>query len=338
MVTNGGVPVQRTLLNCIAGVAMITLAACGSDGRSPIPTAPSTATVAAIVVTSASTAAASFQLTAVARMSDGTARDVTGTAAWESSNPLLATVSSTGMVTVVGSGGLDVHAMYQNVTGSLHLLVARLNVVAVTVSGAPSASSSPFQLTATARLSDGSTQDVTRNATWESSNTQLASVFTGYVTIRGSGDVALKATYQAVTGAVHVNVSLPKTFTMSGVVAEVWPNVGQIAGARVQIIGGDHTLTNDHGVFAIPGVSAGRTLVEVSKDGYQIFETEIVLVDGNPPLTFNLYPTPPKSAAGVSATARCNDGSWSWAQTRTDACAANGGVAYPVCPGPMCTP
>ena len=93
MVTRTGVTVQRTLLNAIAGVAIMTLVACGNDGRPASPTAPSTATVAAVVVTGGSTAAASFQLTATARMSDGTARDVTGSAAWESSNPVIAAVS-----------------------------------------------------------------------------------------------------------------------------------------------------------------------------------------------------------------------------------------------------
>jgi hypothetical protein len=336
MTTTVGVAV-RTLRNGIAGVAMIALVACGSDGRPLSPTGPSAATVAAVVVTSASTAAASFQLTATARMSDATSRDVTSTAVWESSNPLLATVSSTGMVTVVGSGELDVRATYQSVTGSMHLRVGR-SVVAVTVGGAPPASSSPFQLTATARSSDGSTQDVTRSATWESSNVQLALISaSGYVTILGNGDVDLKATYQSVTGAAHVSVSVPKTFTMTGVVSEVAPNVHGIAGARVQIVGGDHAFSDDHGAFTIPGVSEGRTLIEVTRDGYQIFDTETVLLDHGPPLTINLYPTPPTGPDGMSATARCNDGSWSWAQTRADACPANGGMAYAVCPGPLCT-
>ena len=49
-----------------------------------------------------------------------------------------------------------------------------------------------------------------------------------------------------------------------------------------------------------------------------------------------LYPTPPTNAAGASATARCRDGTWSWAQARADACKANGGVIYTVCPGVLC--
>jgi hypothetical protein len=301
---NAGVTVQRTLVNGIAGVAIITLAACGSAGNSPSPTAPSAATVAAVAVTSASPAAAAFQLTATARLSDGTARDVTSSAAWTSSNPLLATVSPTGMVTVVGSGELDVRATYRNVTGALHLLVTRPSVVAVTIGGAPSASSSSFQLTAGARLSDGSTQDVTRSATWASSNAQVASVSSGgYVTILGSGDVDLTATYQGVGGAAHVSVSLPNSFTLKGVVDESAPNVHGIAGARVRVIGGGETLSDDQGMFAIPGVSAGRIMIECSKAGYET-RADAVLVDANTQLTISLSPTPPSGAASVSTTAR----------------------------------
>jgi len=282
----------------IAGVATINLAACGS---SPSATAPSAAAVATIGITSASEATASFQLTATARLSDGSARDVSSTAVWTSSNALFATVSPTGMVTVVGTGELDVRAVYQNVTGSLHLSVAKAFVI--TVSGAPSASSSPFQLTATARSSDGSTQDVTRTATWESSNAQLASVFAGYVTILGNGGVDLTATYLGVSGAAHVNVSLPQTFTLRGVVDEVAPNVHAIAGARVQIIGGNDTLSDGQGMFEIPGVSAGRILIETSKAGYQTL-ADAVLVDGDTQLTVSLSPLPPAGVASVSATAR----------------------------------
>lgn len=327
---------------CLGHFAMMFAAgvmatACGSS--SPNPTAPTSpgATVSAVVVTSASTSGASFQLTATARMSDGNARDVTGAATWESSNPVLATVSSTGRVTVVGNGELDVRATYQSVAGSMHLLVGTLPVVAVIVNGAPSSSSSPFQLTAIARSSDGSTKDVTRSATWQSSNSQLATVSsTGYVTVVGNGEVALGATYQAVVGSVHVIVSLPRTFTVSGVIAEVAPNARPIVGARVQI-GVDHTFSDDRGAFAFAGIVAGRTIIEVSKDGYQTWADEIV-IDHDTQQTVNLYPTPPKNTNGVSATARCNDGSWSWSQTRSDACMANRGVTYTVCPGPLCTP
>jgi hypothetical protein len=154
---------------------------------------------------------------------------------------------------------------------------------------------------------------VTRTATWQSSNAQFASVSSsGYVTILGTGDVDLTATYQGVTGAAHVSVSLPNTFTLRGVVDEIAPNVRGIAGAHVQVIGGGDTLSDDQGMFAIPGVSAGRIMIECSKAGYQTL-ADVMQVDGNTKLTISLSPTPaagalsPTLAAGaasVSATAR----------------------------------
>ena len=64
----------------------------------------------AVNVTSASTSGQNFQLIATARLSDGTNTDVTRSARWESTNPTLATVSDTGMVTVVSNGEVDVRA------------------------------------------------------------------------------------------------------------------------------------------------------------------------------------------------------------------------------------
>lgn len=212
---------------------------------------------------------------------------------------------------------------------------ATVTSVAVT---SPSTSGASFQLTATAHMSDGSSRDITGSATWQSSNTQLASVSpAGLVTVHGTGDVDLKATYQGVSGSLHVSVSLAKTFTVSGFVNEVAPNARVLSGVRVQILVGGFTFSDDKGAFAIAGLPAGRTLIEFTKDGYQPYETEFTFVDRDVQLSANLYPTPPKNADGATATARCTDGTWSWAQSRADACTANGGIAYAVCPGPLCT-
>ena len=59
-------------------------------------------------------------------------------------------------------------------------------------------------------------------------------------------------------------------------------------------------------------------------------------MDHDREIDVELFPTPPVNAAGASATARCGDGSWRWALTRGEACTANGGVVYGICPGPLC--
>src|SRR5262245_27212149 len=155
------------------------------------------------------------------------------------------------------------------------------------------ATGSSFQLTATARMADGSSRDVTGVATWQSSNINLATVTSaGFVTVVGTGEVELRATYAGVTGSMHVTVRGPQTYSFTGVVAELAPKVHGIAGARVQIVVGPHTFSDTNGVFSLYGLPAGRTILEVTKDGYVTYSNQIV-IDRDVQMQINLYPTPP---------------------------------------------
>jgi len=271
-------------------------AACDSSPSpvAPTPAAPAAPTVSTVVVTrgSASTPGVPIQLTATAQMTDATTRDVTGAAVWQSSNSAAATVSSTGMVTVVGGGELDVGATYQNISGSLHLLTAALPVVAITVNG-PAELSSPFQLTAIARLSDGSMQDVTQSSHWQSSEPQRATVTgSGYVAIVAAGEVDFLATFKGVTGSLHVTISMPRAFLLSGAIVGAGPNGQPIAGARVQVFSNvtEHLLSDAQGLFAIR-IPAGSTIIEVTKDGYETWSA-LVDIGADTKLAVVLSPTP----------------------------------------------
>ncbi len=269
----------RAISITILAVAITSAIGCDKNATlTPTsPTTPTAPTITSIVVSSTSTTSASFQLAAAARMSDGTSRDVTSTSTWDSSNPSLATVSQGGLVTVLGTGELDVRATYQGVTGTLHMLVARQPVVSVTVTGTPSTPSPWAQLSALAHLSDGSTQDVTRSAAWTSSNPSVATVSAGYVAGLANGEVDVTANYQGVTGTTHLTIAMRRTFTVSGVVTEPAPGLRAVAGARVQIVGGGFTMTDDQGRYSLEGVPEGRELIEVSKQGYATYEQEIVV-------------------------------------------------------------
>jgi Bacterial Ig-like domain (group 2) len=259
----------------VLGAVVICSVGCGKSSNPSAPTAPTTATVTALTVTSGSRTSSTIQLAASARMSDGTVRDVTNAAAWQSSNIALATVSSAGLVTFFGSGDVDVRATYQNVSGTLHLVVANVPVISMTISSAPSSPAISFQLTASARLADGSTQDVTRSATWESSNTSIATVMGGLVSVVSNGEVDIRATYQGTTASTHIAVARPTGFTLTGFVTDAATSQ-PIAGVRVQLIGDGFSHTDDHGAFGI-AVLEGRVLVEFSKDGYQMVEKDVTI-------------------------------------------------------------
>jgi Carboxypeptidase regulatory-like domain/Bacterial Ig-like domain (group 2) len=221
---------------------------------------------------------------------------------------------------------------------------------AVSVSSVMVTSTSPsvgtFQLAANAHMSDGSARDVTSLSRWESSNTLLAVVSaTGFLTVVGSGEVEVRATYQSVMGTMRILVSQPPTqtptkFTILGVVHEVRPNDRVLANVRIEITAGRDagmfTISDAAGFFRFDNMSPGVIAIQATKDGYERWQVSNFTLEHDQTSDVWLYPTPPTSSGGSAATARCNDGTWSWAQARGDTCSANGGIAYAVCPGVLC--
>ena len=63
------------------------------------------------------------QLNAFVAFSDGGTVDKTGSAGWVSAKPAVATVSSTGIVTAVEDGSSVITATFQNVAGSMTVIV-----------------------------------------------------------------------------------------------------------------------------------------------------------------------------------------------------------------------
>jgi hypothetical protein len=203
-----------------------------------------------------------------------------------------------------------------------------------------------FQMRAMAALTGGATSDVTSTAQWQTSNSALAAVAPGGVlTVVGTGEVDVRATYQGVTGSLRLLVNRPPsgtTYTLSGRVREVAPGGRALTGAIATITSGPNTgsvaVSDELGMYRFPLLSSGRFNLEIQKDGYQLWQILNVDLTRNMTQDASLFPVPPRNGSGVPATARCNDGSWSWVTARADACPANGGVAYGVCPGPFCEP
>jgi hypothetical protein len=130
------------------------------------------------------------------------------------------------------------------------------------------------------------------------------------------------------------------TFLLSGIAHEVAPNAHSLPGVLVTVTAGPPagtSVTSDAmGVFRFPALPDGTIAVEASKAGYIGWKVSNWPLDADRAIEVALFPTPPVNAAGASATARCNDGTWSWDASPALACAAGGGVAYDVCPGPFC--
>jgi hypothetical protein len=210
-------------------------------------------------------------------------------------------------------------------------------VTAITVTSQPPAGFT-FQLIATARLSDGSTRDVTAVATWSSSNESVIAVSpTGLATIVGTGSADVRAAYQNVVGTMTIDFGSGSA--LSGRVREEAPHTPALSGVRVEIVSGPRAgtyVTSDAaGAFRFANLT-GVVDLQATKAGYLPWRLGSLTVDRDTSIDVTMYATPPTSAAGDTATARCQDGTWSWARTVADACAANGGILYGVCPGALC--
>lgn len=127
-------------------------------------------------------------LTATALYSDGTTRDVTNNSniSWTSSDTAVATVtdpagfppSGGGEVTGVAVGTVTITVTLSGKTGTVELTVNTATLQSITVTPANPSLPKNFdrQMRATGNYSDGSTQDLTANVTWASSNTTSATI------------------------------------------------------------------------------------------------------------------------------------------------------------------
>jgi Bacterial Ig-like domain (group 2) len=156
------------------------------------------------------------QFTAMATFSDNSQEDATLLSKWASSAPTVATISATGSATANSAGSTNITASLYGVTS------APLNLVVSNPSTSPMISSiaisrgvvanlavgSTQQFKATAISTDGSTADITAQATWASSDQSVATVSsTGVVTGIAPGQTDITAFYEGVTSAA-INITV----------------------------------------------------------------------------------------------------------------------------------
>lgn len=122
----------------------------------------------------------SVNFAATAVYSDNTSQSVTSGATWTTGNGTIASVSA-GAAKGVGPGETTIKATYQNFSATATLTVLAASVIRVDITG--QATSMPagrtIQLTATAVYDNGTSVDVTKDATWRSGNTATLTVESG---------------------------------------------------------------------------------------------------------------------------------------------------------------
>ncbi|WP_236611696.1 Ig-like domain-containing protein, partial [Aeromonas molluscorum] len=136
------------------------------------------------------------QLAATGSYSDGTTVDVTASVSWVSSDPAVATVSLTGLVTAVGAGTATITGTLDGQTVTLMVTVtsATLNPNGLSITTPPLtlAAGLTAQLAANGSYDDGSNLDVTASVSWTSSAPAVATVSpSGLVTAVAPGSATI---------------------------------------------------------------------------------------------------------------------------------------------------
>ena len=237
-----------------AGATMIraTHAATGRTGSVALTVTP--AALAAVAVTAASPsvpAGLGTAFTALGTFTDGSTRDVTASLAWTSSDAAKATVSDAagtkGRATSHAAGSVTITASEAatSVSGSAALTVTAAELVSLAVSPAAGAKPKglPAQFAAIGTFTDGSTQDLTAQATWTSSDAANAPISNAAGTKGRVATLGLVpapgATIGAATGGFSASARLEITSAalVSIAIAPASPTVVASKGVQLGAIG-----------------------------------------------------------------------------------------------------
>ncbi len=211
----------RTLALLAALSATLLLAACGGDSGGGTPPPTQTPTITRVEVSAPSATVLTqqtVQLSAIARLSDGSSNASPNTT-WSTSSAAVATVSAAGLVTGVSAGTATISASVGAVIGTIAITVTSSAGVLATVG--VTLTDGALQLAQTTRASvagkDGAGAAValgTRPIAWSSSSVAVATVTAaGIVTGVGVGTANIQVS--VVDGATTRTASA--VLTVSGI-------------------------------------------------------------------------------------------------------------------------
>ncbi len=215
-----------------AGSTTVMATFSGMSGSAALTVSPIAPTVTAIAVSPATASIFSGdtqQFSATATYSDGSTANVSTTAAWASSVPTVATVSSTGLATGVAAGTSAITAALGGVTSAaVTLTVQAKTVTSISVSPitASTYTTDTQQFSATATYNDGSTASVTSTATWTTTPSTIATVSSsGLATGVAAGSTMVTAAIGTITGTATLTVQTKELTSIT--VAPANPNVAE---------------------------------------------------------------------------------------------------------------
>lgn len=254
-----------------AGSATLTASLNGVTGSETITISPALLKAIQIQVdTDQLLVGQSLTLNAIGDYSDGTRRDITQTVLWASDAETFHVSNATaskGLVTAIGAGSAALSAQHGGVaaTVTLRSVVAAATRLEISPPAARLPITTLQAFIATATYADGSSRDVTADAIWESSDSQMVSIGNnprGLATARAVGAATITARFNNLdaTAGVTVNAATLESIELS-------PRAPTLAkGTRA-------TFT------ALGNFSDGSTLDLTGQAQWQIDGTTAVLAD-----------------------------------------------------------
>ena len=290
------------------GTATITASSEGKSGSATITVQPKP--VGAVIVSpnqAGVTVGQSIQLST--QVTDGSGNVLTGRPiSFSSSDPALATVSNSGLVSGVAAGTVTITATSEGKSGTATVLVSDIPVATVTVAPDPSdlVVGATAQLVATTTSATGATLSG-RAVAWTSGAPGIASVSsTGLVTALGPGSAVIFATSEGKVGTATVNVRrIPVASVVVTPDAVTLPS-GSAAQISVEVRDANGTVVTDRAVGwsstdeavavvsstgRVVALTVGQALIIATSEG--IADTTTVTVTPVPVASVTVTPANP---------------------------------------------
>lgn len=246
---------QKSSWTFVVGLLALLMTACGGAGSGHPSAAPVPTSLAITPAVASQPAGGTQQFTATAVFSDNSRPDVTSQVVWASSASSVATVTgSGGLGTAVAPGDAVISASLTaagrtvTATAALSVTPAEIRSIAVTPTSGNLELGANQQFTATATLTDGTTQDMTRDASWTTSDptvlrVNMSSGRAGLANTRGPGAATVIATVNGTSGSTVVTVvrRVAKFLYVGGVFGIAGYSVTPATGALTPIAGARFT-------------------------------------------------------------------------------------------------
>lgn len=271
-------------------------------------------------------AGTSTAIGALGLYTDGSRRDVTAQAAWVSSDPAVASLGS-GVFSGASTGSATVSASLGGLSASTGVTVSAATLSAIDVSpdDVSIAAGTAQAYTATGIFSDYSTQDLTAQVSWASSQGS-ATVSGNLATGVSAGTSSISATLLGVTGATTLTVTdaaltgveiSPIDQRIPAGTACAFAVSGLFSDGSVQDLTAQATWTSSDGSVAqvvggaAQGLAAGATTIAASFGGFSDSTTLTVTAASLTSISVAApaAPLPVGTSARLAATGAFSDGS-----------------------------